>query len=91
MLILPTPLTDILAPRFRVGILDAGIVVSLSSRDRQNFLDLFSAVADGDGSRAAKLMVERSDDPSTVLNGEEFEREMTDIVNRVRESTFKVS
>jgi len=40
--------------------LDAGLVIKLSERDRTNFLDLFAAVAAGNGKKGAQLMIERS-------------------------------
>lgn len=41
-------------------LLDAGLVTELDAVDRRNFLDLFTAVAVGDGRLAAQLMIERS-------------------------------
>ena len=41
-------------------LLDAGLVTELDAVDRRNFLDLFRAVAVGDGRLAAQLMIERS-------------------------------
>ena len=41
-------------------LLDAGLVTELDAADRRNFLDLFTAVAVGDGRLAAQLMIERS-------------------------------
>lgn len=43
----------------RLLILDAGIVCELDENDRENFCDLFYAVAVGDGKRAGSLMIER--------------------------------
>src|SRR5581483_10315427 len=40
--------------------LDTGLVTSLNSENRKNFLDLFGAVAEFDGYKAGRLMVERS-------------------------------
>jgi hypothetical protein len=47
-------------PPARLILLDAGLVTELDAADRRNFLDLFTAVALGDGRLAAQLMVERS-------------------------------
>jgi len=43
-----------------IVVLDVGLVSRLSADERRNFLDLFSAVAEGDGHRAAQLMIERA-------------------------------
>jgi aarF domain-containing kinase len=40
--------------------LDAGLVVRLSEREKQNFADLFLAVALGEGSKAGELIVDRA-------------------------------
>lgn len=40
--------------------IDAGLVTTLTEENGANFLDLFTAVADGDGKKAARLMVDRS-------------------------------
>ena len=39
---------------------DAGLVVRLSEQDRTNFLELFQAIAQGDGAKAGRLMLSRS-------------------------------
>lgn len=43
-----------------VGFVDAGLVVELSARDQRNFVLLFHAIAQGDGERAADLMLENA-------------------------------
>ena len=58
----------------RLGIIDAGLVVELSERDRRNFLALFKAIGDGDGARAGELMLthareQRCDDPAAFKAG----------------------
>lgn len=40
--------------------LDAGLTITLSDRDKKNFVDLFKAVAKGEGEKAGRLMLERS-------------------------------
>jgi hypothetical protein len=40
-----------------LGFVDAGLVVELSTRDQRNFVLLFHAIAQGDGERAADLML----------------------------------
>jgi aarF domain-containing kinase len=62
-------------------VLDPGLAVELPEADRANFLDLFCAVAEGDGRRAGRLMWDRSqrrgaEDPGAFLDG------MEDLVRR---------
>ena len=54
-----------------VVFLDAGLVVKLTDHDRKNFIDLFSAVAAGNGKLGAQLMIERSqaEIPTAELQG----------------------
>jgi len=40
--------------------IDAGIVTELTQQDRRNFVDLFYAIATGQGEAAGRLMIERS-------------------------------
>lgn len=47
-------------PRPQVIVLDAGLVTELSPTDRRNFLDLFTAIASGEGRHAANLIIERA-------------------------------
>ena len=59
-------------------ILDPGLVTSLSPKDRENFILLFSSVACGDSDLAAELMVERS--PSQQCKDvEQFKRDMAKV------------
>lgn len=44
----------------QIVFLDAGLVIKLKEKDRRNFLDLFAAVAAGNGKLGAQLMIERS-------------------------------
>eukprot|EP01095_Lingulamoeba_sp_RSL-Kostka_P015446 TRINITY_DN7108_c0_g1_i1.p1 TRINITY_DN7108_c0_g1~~TRINITY_DN7108_c0_g1_i1.p1 ORF type:complete len:443 (+),score=127.33 TRINITY_DN7108_c0_g1_i1:125-1453(+) len=44
----------------QIVLLDVGLITTLTGNDRENFLDLFSSVAFGNGRRGAELMVERS-------------------------------
>ncbi|KAL0483632.1 hypothetical protein AKO1_011499, partial [Acrasis kona] len=68
-------------------VLDAGLVTKLSSVDRVNFIDLFSAVAAGDGALAATLMVERSRNAEQVMRNpdavEGFKSEMSVLIGKV--------
>ena len=43
-----------------LAFLDTGLTTTLSTENLNNFLDLFSAVADGEGKTAARLMIERA-------------------------------
>jgi aarF domain-containing kinase len=45
-----------------MSLIDAGLVASLGPLDRQNFIDLFSAVVKNDGVRVGRLIVQRSRD-----------------------------
>jgi aarF domain-containing kinase len=47
-------------PRASLVFLDAGLVTTLSTTDRRNFVDLFRAVACKDGGLAARLMLDRA-------------------------------
>ena len=70
---------------FRLCMIDTGIVAELSSDDRQNFLELFKAVIDNDGSTVGRLMVERSCS-KTVSDRDGFMRGMQEVVSEVREN-----
>ena len=41
-------------------VLDAGLITTLLPEDRQNLIDLFIAVSEGDGRKGARLMIERA-------------------------------
>src|SRR6266540_2805836 len=56
--------------------LDTGLITSLNEENRRNFLDLFRAIAQFDGYRAGKLMIERSKTPNLVIGGEIFALKM---------------
>jgi len=43
-----------------LAFLDAGLVTRLSRDDRKNFIELFYAIAKGDGKRAGELLIEKS-------------------------------
>lgn len=73
--------------------LDAGLVTQLSVKDQANFLDLFTAVATGDGRQAGQLMIERSDPKVLVSTPEEqalFIEGIHDVVSRVQKTTFNL-
>lgn len=68
--------------------IDAGLVTELNSTNRRNFLDLFRAIAEFDGYRAGKLMVERSRAPESVIDVEGFALKMQRLVLTVKSRTL---
>ena len=70
--------------------IDAGLVTTLGAKDRQNFLDLFRAVAEFDGFRTGQLMVERCRTPHLVIDKETFALRMQHIVLNVKRKTFSL-
>lgn len=71
--------------------IDAGLVTKLDGKNRADFLDLFSAVAQFDGYRAGRLMVERCRAPELVINEETFALRMQHLVLSVKSQTFSLS
>ena len=69
-----------------VVLLDVGLVTTLQDVDRQNFLDLFLAVAAGNGRLAAEMMIARARDqpvpPSPEL-AEYFQEEVHKVFQEV--------
>ncbi|KAH9997697.1 hypothetical protein BJV74DRAFT_825975 [Russula compacta] len=70
--------------------IDAGLVTTLNAKNRQNFLELFHAVAEFDGYRAGQLMVERCRAPHLVVEKETFALKMQHIVLNVKRKTFSL-
>ena len=68
--------------------IDTGLVTSLNAKNRRDFLDLFKAVAEFDGYRAGKLMVERCRQPDAVIEPEIFALKMQHLVLGVKSRTF---
>ncbi|KAF3926811.1 hypothetical protein ABW20_dc0101207 [Dactylellina cionopaga] len=68
--------------------IDTGLVTELSPINRQNFLDLFTAVAEFDGYRAGELMVDRCRQPSSVRDKDIFCLRMQHLVLGVKNKTF---
>ena len=60
--------------------LDVGLTTVLRSNSRINFISLFSAVLSGRGKHAAELMVNRSIDPSSVVDMKGFVHGMTNVI-----------
>jgi aarF domain-containing kinase len=71
--------------------IDAGLVTSLDTNNRQNFLDLFSAIAQFDGYRAGKLMVERCRTPEYAIDEETFALKIQHLVLSVKSKTFSLA
>ena len=71
--------------------IDAGLVTSLDDNNRHNFLDLFQAVAEFDGYRAGKLMVERCRAPDLVVDEETFALKMQHLILSVKSKTFSLA
>lgn len=70
--------------------LDAGLVTTLSDTNRQNFLELFRAIATFDGYRAGQLMISRSATPELALDPETFALKMQHLVLSVKAKTFSL-
>ncbi|KAL1760906.1 hypothetical protein FB107DRAFT_269615 [Schizophyllum commune] len=70
--------------------LDAGLVTTLNAKNRQNFLDLFRAVAEFDGYRTGQLMIERCRTPHLAIDPETFALKMQHIVLSVKRKTFSL-
>jgi aarF domain-containing kinase len=70
--------------------IDAGLVTTLSARNRANFVDLFRAVAEFDGYRTGQLMVARSRAPELTIDPETFALKMQHIVLSVKRKTFSL-
>ena len=68
--------------------IDTGLVTSLNSKNRRNFLELFKAVAEFDGYRAGQLMVERCRQPDAVIDKDVFALRMQHLVLGVKSRTF---
>lgn len=71
--------------------IDAGLVTSLDTTNRRNFLDLFQAVAEFDGYRAGQLMVERCRTPELAIDKETFALKMQHLVLSVKSKTFSLA
>ena len=72
----------------RLVFLDAGLTCKLSPRNKENFISLFSSLVGYDGYKVGELMIERSENPASVIDAEKFKLEMESFVHQVQESTF---
>ncbi|KAK3838126.1 MAG: putative ubiquinone biosynthesis protein [Linnemannia gamsii] len=76
--------------RPQVVFIDAGLVSELSDKNRRDFLDLFHALAEFDGYRAGKLMMERCRSPESVIDGEVFALRMQKLIIGVKETAMSL-
>nr|AAZ14922.1 putative kinase protein [Coprinellus disseminatus] len=70
--------------------IDAGLVTTLNTTNRKNFLDLFRAVAEFDGYRTGQLMIERSRTPELAIDQETFALKMQNLILSVKRRTFSL-
>lgn len=62
--------------------LDCGLVNILEESQKQNFVDLFIAIAKGNGYEAGRLLIERAPQPSPpVIDPEGFINDIGELVN----------
>ncbi|KAG0271831.1 hypothetical protein BGZ95_000310 [Linnemannia exigua] len=76
--------------RPQVVFIDAGLISELSDKNRRDFLDLFHALAEFDGYRAGKLMIERCRSPESVIDGEVFALRMQKLIIGVKETAMSL-
>lgn len=74
-----------------IVLLDTGLVTELDDENRRNFIELFSAVAQFDGYKAGRLMVERCKSPELVVDDETFALKMQHLVLSVKSRTFSLA
>ena len=68
--------------------IDTGLVTELNNTNRSNFLELFKSIAEFDGYKAGKLMVQRCRTPDAVVDDEVFALKMQHLVLTVKGRTF---
>ncbi|KAF9322046.1 hypothetical protein BG003_008237 [Podila horticola] len=76
--------------RPQVVFIDTGLVSVLSDKNRRDFLDLFHALAEFDGYRAGKLMMERCRSPDSVIDGEVFALKMQKLILGVKNTAMSL-
>jgi len=74
-----------------IVLLDTGLVTELNGDNRSNFIELFRAVAEFDGYKAGRLMVERCKSPELVTEPETFALKMQHLVLSVKSRTFSLA
>ncbi|KAF7325444.1 ABC1-domain-containing protein [Mycena kentingensis (nom. inval.)] len=70
--------------------LDAGLVSTLSSTNRRNFLEMFRSMLAFDGYRTGQLMVQRSRTPELAVDTDGFARKIHALMQRVKDTTFSL-
>lgn len=68
--------------------IDTGLVTELNPVNRRNFLDLFKSIAEFDGYKSGRLMIERCRSPDQVIDEEVFALKMQHLVLGVKGKTF---
>ncbi|KAF9097477.1 hypothetical protein BGX23_008751 [Mortierella sp. AD031] len=76
--------------RPQVVFIDAGLISELSNKNRRDFLDLFHALAEFNGYRAGKLMMERCRSPGSVIDGEVFALRMHKLITGVKDTAMSL-
>lgn len=74
-----------------IVLLDTGLVTELDGENRRNFIELFRAVAEFDGYKAGRLMVERCKSPELVVDDETFALKIQHLVLSVKSRTFSLA
>ncbi|KAK9897361.1 ABC1-domain-containing protein [Cystobasidium minutum MCA 4210] len=74
-----------------IVLLDTGLVTELDDENRRNFIELFRAVAEFDGYKAGRLMVERCKSPELVVDDETFALKIQHLVLSVKSRTFSLA
>ncbi|KAF9585369.1 hypothetical protein BGW38_002682 [Lunasporangiospora selenospora] len=77
--------------RPQVVFIDTGLVSELSDKNRHDFLDLFHALAEFDGYRAGKLMIERCRAPEGVIDGEVFALKVQNLILQVKDMAMSLN
>ena len=66
-----------------LGLIDAGLVISLKAVDQLNFYDLFKAIVTNNGYEVGQLLVQRSKYPEKVICPETFANEIDRLISGV--------
>ncbi|TPX48141.1 hypothetical protein SeMB42_g01763 [Synchytrium endobioticum] len=74
--------------RPKLVILDTGLSTTLSPTRRRDLIDLLRAIAEFRGNDAGRLMIQRSRDPSTVVDEEGFAAKIDKIILGVKRNTL---
>jgi aarF domain-containing kinase len=71
--------------------LDAGLTSSLSTVHLTNFIDLFKAITEFNGGLISSLMVQRSKNPSSVIDFDNFSASMQSFMDRIRRNSLRLN